>query len=149
VSLTIRDATRADLPAILRLTAQDAMSHSLEAIPLMPEHERALDEIQAHPDHRIVVAELDGEVAGAMQLSYLPGLGFGGRWRAQLEAVRVRRDLRSRGIGGQMMRWAIEQARKRGCFLMQLTTNRKRADAHRFYERLGFQHSHVGMKLYL
>ena len=149
MSLTIRDATRADLPAILELMAQDAMSHSLEAIPLMPEHERALDEIQAHPDHRVVVAEVDGEVAGTMQISYLPGIGFGGRWRAQVEAVRVRRKLRSRGIGGQMMQWAIEKSRERGCFLVQLTTNQKRIDAQRFYARLGFQPTPVGMKLYL
>jgi len=149
MSLIIRDATRADLPAILELMAQDAMSHTLNAVPLMPEHERALVEIQAHPDHRIVVAELNGEAAGTMQLSYLPGLGGGGRWRAQVEAVRVRRDLRSRGIGRQMMQWAIERARERGCFLVQLTTNQKRIDAQRFYARLGFQPSHVGMKLYL
>jgi GNAT superfamily N-acetyltransferase len=129
--------------------AQDAMSHSLEAIPLTPEHERALDEIQAHPDHRIVVAKLDEEAVGTMQISYLPGIGFGGRWRAQLEAVRVRRDLRNRGIGAQMMQWAIERARERGCFLVQLTTNQKRTDAQRFYARLGFQPTHVGMKLYL
>jgi GNAT superfamily N-acetyltransferase len=149
MSFTIRDATSADLPAILELMAQDAMSHSLEALPLTAEHERALDEIRAHPDHRIVVAELNGEVAGTMQISYLPGIGFGGQWRAQLEAVRVRRELRSRGIGGQMMQWAIEQARMRGCFLVQLTTNRARTDAQRFYERLGFKGTHVGMKLYL
>jgi GNAT superfamily N-acetyltransferase len=149
MSFTIRDATRADLPAILELMAQDAMSHSLEALPLTAELERALDEIQSHPDHRIVVADVDGEVAGSMQISYLPGLGFGGGWRAQLEAVRVRREMRNRGIGGQMMQWAMEQARERGCFLVQLTTNRKRIDAQRFYARLGFQPTHVGMKLYL
>jgi len=149
MNLTIREATRADLPAILELMAQDALSHSLEALPLTAEHERALDEIQSHPDHRVVVAELDGEIAGTMQISYLPGIGFGGRWRAQVEAVRVRRELRNRGIGAQMMQWAIDQARARGCFLVQLTTNQKRIDAQRFYRRLGFQASHVGMKLYL
>lgn len=149
MNLTIREATRADLPAILELAAQDSMSHAFEASSPAPEYERALDEIQAHPDHRVVVAELDGEIAGTMQISYLPGLGFGGRWRAQIEAVRVRRELRSRGIGGEMMQWAIDRARARGCCLVQLTTNRERTDAHRFYTRLGFQPTHLGMKLYL
>lgn len=105
--------------------------------------------ITAHPDSELLVATLEGEVIGTFQLTFLPGLSSDGAWRAQVEAVRVRDDLRSRGIGAQMIEWAITRAREHNCWMIQLTSNRARIDAHRFYERLGFKASHVGMKLYL
>ncbi|MDE3198885.1 MAG: GNAT family N-acetyltransferase [Acidobacteriota bacterium] len=152
--LEIRDARREDLPAILALVAQDSMSHPGEAGAVTDAHYRAFEEIAAHPDHRLIVGTLagealEGEVVATLQLSYLPGLGFGGAWRAQLEAVRVRSDLRSRGIGAHIVSWAIDEARRRGCNLVQLTSNQARMNARRFYERLGFKASHIGMKLYL
>jgi GNAT superfamily N-acetyltransferase len=149
MTLEIRRARREDVGAILQLTAQDSMSHPGEAGEPSEAHYRAFQEIDAHPDHQIVVGTLGDEVVATLQLSFIPGLGFQGAWRAQLEAVRVRRDLRSQGLGATLIGWAIEQARARGCNLVQLTSNQARADARRFYERLGFQASHVGMKLYL
>ena len=147
--MEIRDALREDLPAILALVAQDSMSHPGEAAAGSEGHYRAFEEINSHADHRLVVGTIAGEVVATLQLSYLPGLGFGGAWRAQLEAVRVRRDRRSEGLGAEIVNWAISEARGRGCKLVQLTSNQARVNARRFYERLGFQASHIGMKLYL
>lgn len=149
MKMEIRDARREDLPAILALVAQDSMSHPGEAGAVSEGHYRAFEEIDRHPDHRLIVGTIQGEVMATLQLSYLPGLGFGGAWRAQLEAVRVRLDLRSQGLGAQIVNWAIAEARTRGCNLVQLTSNQARVNARRFYERLGFKATHIGMKLYL
>lgn len=105
--------------------------------------------IQAHPDNELIVATLDGEVVGTLQLTFIPGLSFDGAWRAQVEGVRVREDLRNRGFGARLMEWVIARSRERGCHLIQLTSNQARVDARRFYERLGFKPTHVGMKLHL
>jgi GNAT superfamily N-acetyltransferase len=152
MNLTIRSAHLADLHAILTLLAQNSMNDSMNtpepALP-SPQHCRAFETIDAHPDHTIAVGTLNDEVVATLQLSFLPGLAFQGAWRAQIEGVRVRSDLRSHGLGTQMIHWAIALARARGCHLVQLTSNQARTDARRFYERLGFKASHVGMKLYL
>lgn len=108
---------------------------------------RAFEEIMGHRDNAIVVAMLGDLVAGTLQLTFIPGLKSG--WRAQVESVRVRDDLRNLRIGSRMMEWAIERARERGCYLVQLTTNTGRKEAQRFYRRLGFEPTHVGMKRYL
>jgi GNAT superfamily N-acetyltransferase len=145
--LILRPATRSDLPEILELLAQDSIGDR----PTLSAEERypAFDAIAAHPDHEIIVGTIGNKVVATLQLSFLPGLSRQCAWRAQIEAVRVRRDLRNAGIGTEIMHWAIARARERGCRLVQLTTNRARKDAHRFYERLGFEASHVGMKLHL
>lgn len=148
MNLTIRSANAADLPTILALLAQDSMNAPEPALP-SPQHYRALAAIDAHPDHIIAVGVLNYEVVATLQLSFLPGLAFHGAWRAQIEGVRVRADLRSHGFGARMIRWAIDEARARGCHLVQLTSNQARTEARRFYERLGFKASHIGMKLYL
>lgn len=96
----------------------------------------------------MVVVESGGEPVGTIQLSFIPGLTRLGMWRGELENVHVVSHLRSQGIGGQMVRWAIEQCRDRGCGMVQLTSNKQRLDAHRFYERLGFKKSHEGFKYY-
>jgi GNAT superfamily N-acetyltransferase len=96
-----------------------------------------------------VVAEDQEEVVGTMQLSFIPGLSRRGALRAQIEAVRVRRDFRDQGLGHAMFEWAIAEARNKGCSLVQLTSDKSRTGAHRFYERLGFVASHEGMKLTL
>jgi len=148
MNLTIRKAHAADLPAILALLAQDSMNTPEPALP-SSQHYRAFEAIDAHPDHIIAVGTLNDEVVATLQLSFLPGLAFQGAWRAQIEGVRVRADLRSQGLGAQMIQWAVDQARVRGCQLVQLTSNQARTEARRFYERLGFKASHIGMKLYL
>jgi GNAT superfamily N-acetyltransferase len=103
-------------------------------------------DLPADPRNHLLVADDDGEVVGCMQITYIPGLGRHGSERSQIEAVRVRSDRRSHGVGRDMMAWAIEQARHRGCAMVQLTTDKSRLDAHRFYARLGFVASHEGMK---
>jgi GNAT superfamily N-acetyltransferase len=147
VQPAIRPALRQDLPAILELIAQDSISDTPEALVPTDAHYSAFDAIAAHPDHEIAVGSIDGKVVATLQLSFIPGLSHEGAWRAQVEAVRVHRDLRNSGIGTEMLQWAIARARERGCWRVELTTNRARTDAQRFYERLGFRRSHVGMKL--
>ncbi|HKD89893.1 MAG TPA: GNAT family N-acetyltransferase, partial [Streptosporangiaceae bacterium] len=105
--------------------------------------------IDADPAHTLVVAEQAGEIVGTMQLSFLPGLARRGALRAQIEAVRVAESNQGSGLGSAMIGWAIDEARRRGCALVQLTTDKSRRDAHRFYQRLGFVASHEGMKLAL
>jgi len=112
-------------------------------------YEQAFRAIDADPAHLLLVAESDGQVVGTMQLSFLPGLARRGALRAQIEAVRVAESTRGSGLGAGMMTWAIDEARRRGCALVQLTSDKSRTDAHRFYERLGFVASHEGMKLRL
>lgn len=149
--LTIRRAARADVPAIVRLLADDPLGSQRErfADPLPASYYAAFAEIDADPRNELVVAEQGGEVIGTLQLTFLPYLTFQGGTRAQIEAVRVDERWRSRQIGRQLFEWAIERSRARGCHMVQLTTNASRPDARRFYERLGFVASHVGMKLLL
>jgi GNAT superfamily N-acetyltransferase len=109
----------------------------------------AFDVIDADPAHLLLVAEVGAEVVGTLQLSVLPTLVRQGAPRAQLEGVHVRSDHRGSGVGGAMVRWAVEEARRRGCALVQLTSQKRRTDAHRFYTRLGFANSHEGFKLSL
>jgi GNAT superfamily N-acetyltransferase len=149
--LVFRDAVAADVARIVDMYADDVLGREREdsAPPLPDYYLAAFHDIDADPRQRLVVAESDGEVVGTLQLSFLPHLVLRGGERAQIEAVRVRRDQRRAGVGEALVRWAIDEARKRGCRLVQLTTNVERADAHRFYERLGFSATHVGMKLSL
>ncbi|MDB5679792.1 GNAT family N-acetyltransferase [Sphingomonas bacterium] len=119
------------------------------SLPLDPGYGRAFDAIHADPNQMLVVAERDGRVIGTLQLSFLPGLSHRGAWRGQIEAVRIAADRRGDGLGAAMIGWAVAQCRARGCFIAQLTSNNDRVAAHRFYERLGWQKSHAGFKLYL
>ncbi|MGW6705126.1 N-acetyltransferase family protein [Streptomyces sp. NPDC054956] len=151
--MIFRTATRQDLPAVLALLAQDEDA-AAPAAPAAPEaaevgeaHERAFAAIEADARNEMLVLEEDGTVLGCLQLTYIPGLGQGGRDRALVEAVRIRADRRGGGLGARLMELAAERARARGCGLMQLTSNKRRGDAHRFYERLGFARSHEGFKL--
>jgi GNAT superfamily N-acetyltransferase len=148
-SVTLREAVPDDLPEVVALLAADQLGvHREEAGDLEP-YLAAFDAITADPAHLLLVARDPSRVVGTMQLSFIPGLARRGAWRAQIEAVRVHEDVRGGGLGGRMIRWAIDEARRRGCALVQLTTDKRRADAHRFYERLGFVASHEGMKLAL
>ncbi|MBN8846204.1 MAG: GNAT family N-acetyltransferase [Sphingomonadales bacterium] len=147
--LILRDATEADLPAILAMLAEDTIPPGREADLSDPRYLAAFEAIDADPNQRLIAAELDGRVVGTMQLSFLPGLSFIGSWRGLIEAVRIVGDLRGQKLGERMILWAVEQCRARDCKLVQLTSSAKRTDAHRFYARLGFVQSHVGMKLHL
>ena len=146
-----RDATLADLPAIVALLAEDTLGEKREdpSLPLDPAYETAVATNAAHPDQRQIVATRDGAVIATMQLTFIPGIAFRGAWRGQIEAVRVAGNLRGGGIGAAMIVWAVEQCRARGCRMVQLTSDKSRLDAHRFYERLGWTRSHEGFKLKL
>ena len=148
---TYRDATSDDLPAIVRLLAEDQIGERADdpGPPLDPVYAAAFAAIDADPNQRLIVAEMAGAVIGTMQLSFLPGLLNRGAWRGQIEAVRIAADQRGQGLGADMIGWAVDQCRARGCFMVQLTSNNDRQAAHRFYERLGWQKSHAGFKLYL
>jgi GNAT superfamily N-acetyltransferase len=150
-TLLIRDATEADLPAIVAMLADDVNGARREdpSLPLDSGYLDAFLAIESTPNLHLFVAERDGTLVGTFQLYFLPGLSTKGAWRAQIEAVRVASHLRGQGYGAQMIEWAIVRAKAHGAHVLQLTTMNNRADAHRFYARLGFTPSHVGMKLYL
>lgn len=148
-ALAIRRATREDVPAIVRLLADDSLGQQRERAtePLPAAYFDAFAAIDGDPRQALVVVERAGEVIGTLQLTFLPYLTYQGGTRAQIEAVRVDRRYRDLGIGQRLFAWAIGRARDEGCHLVQLTTNAARGDAQRFYERLGFVPSHIGMKL--
>jgi GNAT superfamily N-acetyltransferase len=147
---TLRRATRADVPAIVGLLAEDELGAGGDTTGDLDPYLRAFDAVDADPAHLLVVAETeDGTVVGTLQLSALPGLAHRGALRGQLEAVHVRTDRRSTGLGTAMVTWAVAEARRTGCAMVQLTSQKRRTDAHRFYERLGFARSHEGFKLTL
>ena len=148
----LRDARAKDVAAIVDLLAADQLGATRDGVrdeSDLAAYMQAFRAIDADPAHLLIVAESAGEIVGTMQLSFLPGLARRGALRAQLEAVRVAESFRGSGLGAAMMRWAIDEARRRGCGLVQLTSDKSRTDAHRFYQRLGFVASHEGMKLAL
>jgi len=147
-SLAIRPATAADLPAMLRLLVDDdvALARGGYSAEVTPKVAAAFDDIERDPNNELWVGERDGEVVAMLQLTLIPGLSRGGMRRALVEAVRVRSDLRSRGIGEALMQQVEGRAKAAGCGLIQLTTDKKRLAAHRFYGRLGYVASHLGMK---
>ena len=149
--LTFRLATREDLPSIVRMLAEDDLGSQRERFedPLPESYYKAFAEIESDSNHELIVAEMDGDVIGTLHLMFLPSVSYQGGLRAQVESVRVDGKYRGQGIGKEMMKWAVERARERDAHLIQLTSHRSREDAHRFYERLGFTKSHVGMKLSL
>ena len=146
-----RAAVREDLPAIVRLLADDDLGSGREKYesPLPQSYYTAFDEIEADPNHELIVGEADGKVVGTLHLIFLPSISYQGGLRAQVESVRVDKACRNLGIGSRMMKWTIERAKERGAHMVQLTTHLSRKDAHRFYEKLGFKGSHLGMKLNL
>lgn len=151
MSLTFRRAVEADLPFIVRLLTEDAVrvTDDRPDEPFHPRYVAALRELEADPNQMMMVAMLDGETVGTIQLTFIPGISGLGTRRCLVEAVHISPAHRSKGLGSEMIRWSIEQARERGCGMVQLTSNKKRLDAHRFYERLGFLKSHEGFKYYL
>jgi ribosomal protein S18 acetylase RimI-like enzyme len=147
-SLTIRLARRDDVPTIIAMLADDHLGRARERLeePLPEAYYRAFERVDGDPNLTLVVAEdAAGRVVGCLQLAVLPGLSSQGGSRGLLEDVRVAADCRSRGIGEQLVQWAVAEARANGCNLVELLTHQSRVDAQRFYKRLGFAASHVGM----
>lgn len=146
--ITFRKAVASDLPDIVAMLADDPLGAGREdvSVPLAQGYTDAFNAIDADSNQLLAVAVEGAEVVGTLQITFLAGLSRKGAWRGQIEAVRVAGHRRSGGIGRQMIEWAIDECRARGCGLVQLTTDRSRADAHRFYESLGFTGSHLGYK---
>jgi GNAT superfamily N-acetyltransferase len=148
-NVIFREAVRADLPVLVALLADDVLGKARDAAVVDDAYEKAFADIAADPRNALIVAEDGGAVVAFLQVTYVPGLGRHGAERALVEAVRVRSDVRGQGVGRRLMEHVIAQARQHGCALVQLTTDKSRVDAHRFYDRLGFVASHEGMKLSL
>ena len=152
---SLRVSTPEDVPQIRTLLADDTLGATREDLSAegLPRYQAAFVAIEADPRNELWIATTAGDteerVVGMYQVTYIPYLSRGGNERALIEAVRVASELRNQGVGAWMMRYALHQARDRGCLLAQLTTDKTRDAAHRFYERLGFTNSHEGMKLNL
>jgi GNAT superfamily N-acetyltransferase len=144
-----RRARREDIASIVRLLVDDPLGARREknADPLPPAYYDAYAAIDADPNNELVVVDLEGEIVGVLQLTFIPYLTYQGGWRALIEGVRIDSRFRSSGLGRRLFEWAIGRAVERGCHLVQLTSDKARPDAIRFYESLGFVASHEGMKL--
>jgi GNAT superfamily N-acetyltransferase len=146
---SFRRATVEDLPAIVALLAADSLGAGRECPEDLTPYLAAFDRLAADPNQQLLVAERAGKVVGTLQLTLIPGLSRKGATRTQIEAVRVDSGERGRGLGTLLMEYAVEESRRLGADLVQLTSDAVRADAHRFYRQLGFTDSHVGFKLSL
>jgi ribosomal protein S18 acetylase RimI-like enzyme len=147
--IEFRNARREDLGAVVRLLADDALGAARENPVDIAPYETAFDALIAQEGNAVIVAEEDGEVVACLQLLIAPGLSRAGAIRGFIEGVRVAAPRRGKKIGEAIVRHAVERARAAGCRVVQLTSDKSRLDAHRFYQRLGFKASHVGMKLEL
>jgi GNAT superfamily N-acetyltransferase len=150
-NIRFRLAKRADVPSIVRMLADDDLGSQRERYedPLPEAYYSAFEQIENDPNHELIVAERNGDVIGTLHLMFLPSISYQGGLRAQIESVRVNKRFQSQGIGSAMVQWSMQRAKQRGAHIIQLTTHKTRQDAHRFYERLGFKDSHLGMKLSL
>lgn len=149
--LKFRRAVQSDLAAIVSLLADDAVGATREdaTVPTNAAYVSAFAAVDRDPNQLLAVVEDSGSVIGCLQISFIPGLSRLGLWRGQIESVRVAASHRGRGLGQEMFTWAIAQCRQRGCALVQLTTDKARPEALTFYEALGFDASHEGLKLTL
>ncbi|TXB59438.1 GNAT family N-acetyltransferase [Phaeodactylibacter luteus] len=152
MDLYFRKAKAADLPALIELLANDKLGQWREdyRLPLPAPYQEAFREIDADPNQELVVAEdKAGRLVGTLQLTFLRYLNYQGGLRAQIESVRIHSSFRNRGLGRQLMAWAVARARQRGAHVVQLTSDKQRPEAIRFYEQLGFRATHEGFKLHL
>ncbi|MFJ6571379.1 GNAT family N-acetyltransferase [Streptomyces sp. NPDC091292] len=147
--LAMRPATAEDIPAIVAMLADDPLGAQRESPDDLTPYRTAYERLADDPHQHLVVAVRDERVVGTLQLTVVPGLSRKGATRSIIEGVRIHADERGSGLGTQLIEWAIDVSRREGCELVQLTSDTSRTDAHRFYERLGFEASHVGFKLAL
>ncbi|MBP0459445.1 GNAT family N-acetyltransferase [Streptomyces montanisoli] len=147
--LVIRRTTQNDIPAVVAMLADDALGAQRESPDNLAPYEKAFQRVGADPNQHLMVAARGDRIVGTLQLSIVHGLSRQGATRAIIEGVRVHADERGSGLGTRFITWAIEEARRRGCQVVQLTSDATRTDAHRFYERLGFTASHLGFKMAL
>ncbi len=147
--IEIRPAMAEDIAAIVAMLADDPLGAQRESPDDLIPYLTALDRLSTDPHQHVMVAVREGRVVGTLQLTIIPGLSRRGSTRSIVEGVRIHADERGSGLGTQLIEWAIEESRRQGCQLVQLTSDNTRTDTHRFYERLGFTASHVGFKLQL
>ncbi|MGY5008177.1 N-acetyltransferase family protein [Streptomyces sp. 900105755] len=145
--LEIRTAVADDIPAIVGMLTDDPLGARRETPDDLAPYLSALERLSADPNQQLVVAVREGRVVGTLQLTIIPGLSRRGATRSIIEGVRIHADERGSGLGTRFIEWAIDESRRQGCQLVQLTSDTSRVDAHRFYERLGFTASHTGFKL--
>lgn len=145
MTLRFRPASRDEVPAVVALLADDMLGRTREGADMQP-YLAAFDAMQAQGGNQLIVGLLGDRIVACYQIVFIPGLSAAASLRAQIEGVRVASDLRGKGIGAQLVADATARAQAAGCGQMQLTTNRTRTDAHRFYDRLGFTPSHIGYK---
>ena len=149
--MKFRKATEKDVSTIVEMIADDELGKKRENFqtPLSSEYLKAFKKINTDENQELIVVENeDSEIIGTLQLSFIQYLTYRGGIRAQIEAVRIRKDKRGQGIGKEMFEWAIARAKERNAHLLQLTTDKQRPDAIKFYEDLGFKQTHEGMKLH-
>ncbi len=151
MELTYREAAAADLERLVQLLADDLLGASREDVsqPLNPRYTQAFASIEADPNNELIVVESGGELAGMLQLTFIPYLSHTGASRCLIEGVRIAKTYRGKGLGSKFIEWAIERARGKNCSIVQLTSDKQRPDALRFYQALGFTASHEGFKLRL
>ena len=149
--LVIRKARERDLATLVGMLADDKLGKAREdtSTPLHDGYAKAFAAIDQDPNQFLAVAERGGEIVGCLQLTFIPGLSYKGALRGQIESVRIASSERGKRLGRELLLWAIEQCRARGCRFAQLATNKSRTEARRFYEDLGFEATHEGMKLTL
>ncbi|MET4694636.1 GNAT family N-acetyltransferase [Endozoicomonas lisbonensis] len=151
MKLHYRNAETSDLPELIAMLADDKLGQLREdtSIPVNPRYQQVLAAILQDPNNELVVVEYNQRIAGMLQLTFIPYLSHTGSWRCLIESVRVHSDFRGKGLGTELIRWAIGRARTRECNLVQLTSDKLRSKAIRFYRSLGFVDSHEGFKLKL
>ncbi|MGW8062103.1 GNAT family N-acetyltransferase [Streptomyces ziwulingensis] len=147
--LEIRPAAENDVPAVVAMLADDPLGAQRESPDDLSPYLTAFERLNADPNQHLVVAVRDGHVVGTLQLTIIPGLSRRGATRSIIEGVRIHAGERGSGLGTRLIEWAVDESRRQGCLLVQLTSDKTRVDAHRFYERLGFSASHMGFKLQL
>lgn len=145
MQVTFREASREDVPAIVDLLREDILGETREGRDLIP-YLAAFDAMQAEPNNTTIVGVCDAQIVATYQLTFISGISLAAARRAQVESVRVARDLKGKGIGRAMFADAEKRARAAGCGLIQLTMNTKRTESRLFYEAIGFTASHVGFK---
>ncbi len=150
MSINFRKATHADIPNIVHLLSDDPLGATREQYtnPLSTQYYTAFDKINSDKNNYLIVAELNNQIVGTLQLTFIQYLTCKGGKRALIEAVRIDKSIRGKGVGKAMLEWAINTAKQEGCHMVQLTTDKKRPDALEFYKKLGFIASHEGMKFY-
>ena len=149
--ITFRQANEEDLPSLIQMLSDDQLGSQRESysLPLDECYEQAFQVINSDPNNELVVVEYKNQIAGMLQLTFIPYLTYMGSWRCLIEGVRIQKDFRGQGLGTRLFEWAIDRAKSRNCAMVQLTSNKQRSSAIKFYKQFGFEASHEGFKLYL